>query len=121
MARFFCNPLLPLRYLFVSGSAVHPGHWNVVSSEADAQAGAMANHVVDDASGRGQTRHGEKRRAAPRQRPHAPHVFVLGLGDRFSRGRDVSLKKLKDVRPAGQLWELVRLAADRSDVQMTAS
>ena len=55
----------------------------------------MVDQVVDGSPGHGRTRHGEERLAALRQGPHAAHVLVLDLRDRFSRGRDIPVEELE--------------------------
>ena len=69
----------------------------------------MVDQVVKDQSpDDGRARHGKERLAAPLERPHAGHVFVLGFGEGLARGRDILVEEIEDLFSAGQFRQRVR-------------
>jgi hypothetical protein len=93
---------------FVARRPVHPGDWDVVHSEVDAEVRAVVDQVVEsEHADHGRARQGEEHLAGLQQRPRLAEVLVGGPGDRLARGRDVSVEEVEDLAASGQRGGLV--------------
>ena len=82
----------------------------------------MVDEVAEDHSpDHGRARHGKEWLAAPLERPHAGHVFVLGFREGLARGRDVLVKQIEDLFPAREFRQRVRGAHRPVQYQVTAA